>query len=700
MSSAEQKGRNTPEFMFSPMNLTETYASMKIGYKFLSFLAASSMSAAIGAEAWRHKSISLPALTADIRGVKGGNRDNAWKPLTDTVRTNGTVAVPVVRLNQGDFTVDIMPEHGSAIGRVRQSDGTDWFYWEGRNKDFFPFWESGIKASFPYNEHGTHTHQPSAWTVTTAADGSITYASWMEFSRHQGAIDRHQHGRYTMLLLEQLVQVRPDDMRLQLTYRVSNPTPYRQGLRAWNDCLWPRFHNERGVTQGTTPLQHPDKQPDNAQLLGPMRHVSDHHGHHLRLYDPVLEQPARPDGDHHSLFAWDMPAGWAGLWYPAAEVARLRIWDPAVAPGTKWYWRGTGQESAPQVTHNFIELWGGADHIFEGVERWIEPGGQWTATWTYVMLEGIGQPIAANQQAIITRDGDTIRAICFEPSEAVTLLADGQSLITGSSSQQHPLTAQATSGSVITLRRGGHDILSSAAPQADMDPVIQARIEASLSFAPDASERQGDQITRGREYRSAASKKHGYPLNSVERGRVLLRAGNITKARTTLEAALAATPDHSEGWHLLAVLRWDSGEIDAAHDALVKAVSSPQPVANAHYLLAISLLGRDQPDAAQQHLQQLLAQQTGHYEAQLLQTWLHKDIPAATALVQQAPADPRARWILLQTLQHHQRQPQHDHHRAIFEQLLAQEAGAKRRVAELEAACSGTWMHPYRMDTK
>ena len=194
------------------------------------------------------------------------------------------------------------------------------------------------------------------------------FNAWMEFSRHHSIMESVQFGRHSNMLLEQEVSLKPDDPRLYITYTVTNPMPYKQGLQCWNDALWPRYHHPDGVVQGNTPITH----ADNAEIIGPMDWSSDHNGNDFQAFDPEQHNPRMAADYGQSFFIWDMQAEWAGLYYPSVDVARIRLVDPQQAPGTKWWWRAHGSQD--DINHNFIELWGGTDHVFEGVERWLAPG--------------------------------------------------------------------------------------------------------------------------------------------------------------------------------------------------------------------------------------------------------------------------------------------------------------------------------------
>ncbi len=647
---------------------------------------------------WQQEELVLPSYTQEKKGMKPGKRGRlamhnggAWFPKKGSERIQQEdLRLNKITLQQGQFSVEILPGVASSIHRVIDADGMDWFYHEQRIKDWIPWWESGIKANFPFMEHGIREVQPSAWQVVQDAPDSLRYSSWMEFSRYHSIQESVQFGRHSNMLLEQDVRVRKGDPRLYVTYRVSNPSYLRQGLQVWNDAFWPRFHHPDGIAQGKTKLQY----PDDAEILGAMDWASDHLGHHLKAFDPDIHNPRNTQKDNFSYFVWDVQEGWCGLYYPSVDVARLRLVDPEKAPGTKWWWRKSAVPS--DVNHNFIEMWGGSDHVFEGVERWLGPGEQWEATWTYVNVQGIGKPVAANDHAVLAFKEGQVTAVSYKALEEAELWVNGSKAASGKISFTQPLRAEVEQLSHVELRRGDQVLIRTEVPRKPrpMREDIRQRIARSLDYDnPVSAEMQGNQHTRGRFYRNAK-----YPANSLGKARVLIRDGALQAANTQLNVLLEKEPELGEAWHLLGATLLEQELHPKAESALRQALRVEDPYPAAAYLLAILALAQENPDEARSHLETLLIQRPAHQEGKLLQAFLAADQNASEKLVNQHPADPRVRWVALQVAQ--RLSGEAGKHAQILDQLLQQEPGAAARVTEFEAVTQGRFLHPQRLDAQ
>ncbi len=645
---------------------------------------------------WKETALTLPFYSMEKKGMKPGklgtmamHNGGAWFPKPDAKREFlGERSYPMIILRQEQFSVEILPGNASVIHRVTEPDGTDWFYREQRIKDWIPWWESGIKASFPFMEHGVREAQPSAWQVVEDGGERIRFSSWMEFSRYHSIKESVQFGRHSNMMFEQEIEVMQGDPRLRLTYRVTNPAYYKQGLQVWNDAFWPRFHHPDGVIHGNTKLH----AADDAEIIGAMDWASDHLGHKLGPFDPDIHNPRNTSQQNFSYFVWDVQDGWTGLYYPSVDVARIRLTDPETAPGTKWWWHKTGSQS--DVNHNFIEMWGGSDHVFEGVERWLGPGEQWETTWTYLYVQGIGKPVAANQQAILALKGETVHAVTYKAMTHAELWVDGKKQQQGSISFDEPMSAEAKAPKRLELRSGDQILLRTTLHRSrlPMREEIRKRIADSLEYDnPEGSEKQGNQHTRGRYYRNAK-----YPGNTLGRARVLIRDGALQAALKQLQGVLEAKPESGEGWYLQGALHLELGNREDVGTSLEKALAVQEPEAAAHYLLAVLSVASAEPKEAEEHLTKLLAEIPSHQEGKLLQAFLTDDIMLAETLVQKHPADPRVRWVVQEVATRTGGNAQA--HTNILNELKAQEPGAEARVNEFKAVTEGRLVHPQRLD--
>lgn len=645
---------------------------------------------------WEKTELSLPFFSQEKKGMKPGklglmamHNGGAWFPKNNSKREFlGERSYPMIVLQQKRFTVEILPGNASVIHRVTEADGTDWFYREQRIKDWIPWWESGVKASFPFMEHGVREAQPSAWQVIQEGDEHIRFSSWMEFSRYHSIQESVQFGRHSNMMLEQEIEVRPGDPRLRLTYRVTNPAYYKQGLQVWNDAFWPRFHHPEGVVHGGTDLQF----PDDAELIGAMDWASDHLGQKFQAFDPDTHNPRNTRQENFSYFIWDVQDGWTGLYYPSVDVARIRLVDPEAAPGTKWWWHKTGSQS--DVNHNFIEMWGGSDHVFEGVERWLGPGQQWEATWTYLYVQGIGKPVAANDHAILAMKENVVTAVTYEELEKAELWVNGAKQKMGMISFDAPLSVDVEDPKQLELRSRGQVLLNITLPRTPlpMREEIKKQITDSLDYEnPVGNEMQGNQHTRGRFYRNAK-----YPGNTLGHARVRIRDGDLESAIHHVKAFLEQHPESGEGWYLLGAVSLEMENRDEAGPALEKALKVKEPEPAALYLLAVLSLTAEEPEIANAYLNRLLQKLPAHQEGRLLKAFLAEDASEALGLVQKHPADPRIRWVAREVAK--RTGVDHERHQKVLNTLLAQEPGAEARVNEFQSITEGRLIHPQRLD--
>ena len=652
---------------------------------------------ATGQAHWEISELTLPSFSKEKKGMRPGHQGRlamhnggAWFPKKNTPRTSlGEATFPMIVLHQDRFRVEILPGNASSIHRVIEPDGTDWFYKEERIKDWIPWWESGIKANFPFMEHGIREIQPSAWQVIQDGENRVRYSSWMEFSRHHSIQESVQFGRHSNILLEQEIEVVQGDPRLRLTYRVTNPSYYKQGLQVWNDAFWPRFHHADGIAHGGTPLQF----PDDAEIIGAMDWASDHMGHELGPFDPEVHNPRNTSKKNFSYFVWDVQDGWTGLYYPAVDVARIRLVDPEKAPGTKWWWHQTGNQT--EVNHNFIEMWGGSDHVFEGVERWLGPGQQWEATWTYLYVKGIGKPLVANTEGILAMKENMVHAITYRPLKEVSLWVNGQKSRTGPISYDTPLTVEVTEPTLIELRSGDQILLRADLPRKPlpMREEMRKQISTSLDYDnPVGSEMQGNQHTRGRYYRNAK-----YKPNTLGSVRVLIRDGRLDSAIKQLKVIVDESDAPGEAWCLLGACYMEKEKHEEATVALKQALRVQDSDPHALFLLAVNSLSKQDTDQAQEYLDDLIRQIPTHQEGRLLRAFLSNTTNDAAALTMKHPADPRVRWVATEVFSRIQGKA--GSHDEILATLLQQEPGATARVEEFKALTKGTLVHPQRLET-
>lgn len=645
-----------------------------------------------------HEPLTLPSLTSTPRYKENPNVNGA--------NFHGPYADPVPRtlqtlwLENNLLKVQIIPELGGPVARaIHKPSNHDVFFFEGKLKDGIPFWESGVKVSFPWHEHAVRTtDQPAATRIVNHPDGSTSVAMFMEFSRFHEHWNRHMFGRHSNLLLTQTITLRPNDARLHIRYRVTNPAPYRQGLNIWNDAFFPRQHTPKGIVQQ-------DHQPfpeTDTEWIFPAAFVSHHLANQARPYSEADTRVAAYKDEHQSIFAWAIQYPFTGVYYPSVQVNRLRITDPAVAPGAKQYFVGEGRYAPGKVTshmYNYLELWGGASSVFEGVEQWIEPGQSVELPYAYILLAGMPKTHYATTHAAVHADftTHTLHAATFTP-QTITASLDGTPLgdpvqTTPGTPVTFPLPKSATAGR-ITLRNHTTTLLDATLPLAPaITPEDKTRIKSANEPTPQASEMIGSAFCYGRHLREAANR---YPKNTTPKGRAQYRDGQLDNAINTLTAAATADPADGEAQLLLALAHWEKDNLPAARPLIAAAVKNNHTPA-AYYAALLALADKDTPKALA-----LLTNDQGHpihHEARLLSaalltTTTEKPLPDSlnqelAALDTLDPADPRLQWIRAQA-----------NLPGAQEALTAllKEPGAQKRIDEFTAALQGQYTHPRRMD--
>ncbi len=583
-----------------------------------------------------------------------------------TRRCVGQRELQTVVLENEFLRVLVLPEVGGAVYRViHKPSGDDLFFNEGKVKEWTPYWESGVKINFPALHHTVHTaDQPAAWRIVRNDDGSVTLAMWMEFSRFDEWFNSDYYARYTTLLLSQFVTLRPQRGDFEVTYRITNPAPYRQSRKFWNDAFFPRTHTRNeGVVQGATapPV------PTRTEWIFPARYVSHHHANHFEEWREEMNPLSAGAKEHNTYFAWDIAHGFAGLWYPDVRVNRLRLFDPNAAPGAKQYYRGDGTfdpNDPDRHMYNFVELFGSPDNIMEGVEHWLEAGETFQTTYRYTMVEGIGKASYANEHAVVSvqlGNDATVDAVTLSPTERLQALADEQPLRTVGGASHAPSAPDTPARFALPpgvepfrlrLFANGREILDQRFPLVIPDDTsAHDRIRtANDDKNPESVERFGDQAGYTKLVRW---RKNGYPEGTTPLGRILYRAGRLGEAQSTLRAALKSDPNDGEAHGLLGAILFEQRKHEEARKALELAVSVDRPYPPARWFLALYHLRMGDRPSAREQLATLLTERPNHWEGRLLKAWVDLQDDATreqaltdlAALDREDPADPRVQLL-------------------------------------------------------
>lgn len=655
--------------------------------------------------------------------------------IAGTERRVGKRDLQAVVLENRYLRITVLPEIGSAVGRViYKPTGEDIFFQEGRLKDWTPFWESGVKVNFPGIHHTVSTsQQPASYRIVRHPDGAVTVAMWMEFSRFNEWYHGPVWGRYTAMLLSHHVTLRPERADFEDTTRLVNPAGYPVGRRVWNDALFPRNHTPQGVVQGAA---EPPAVTDT-EWIYPAFDVSDHRGHNFRRWTEAEARLHSITNLHNSIFSWSMPYGFAGLWYPSVKVNRLRLFDPAIAPGAKQYYRGEGSyaqtlKDVPyEHMYNFIELFGGPNNGMEGTENWVEPGESFQYTHRYTMVKGIGKVDFANAAAAVhvelAGDKPRLEVVTLSPVKELSATCNGKPLAMAAKScgPETPLVVALPpdlAKAEIELQADGHSILKQTFP---LPMVGDTNSYASIRAAMDLNDLSSVERYQNDQFIVTALEKSG-ETNTVRAGRILYRVGRLKEAEKCLKAVVKAEPGDGEAWYFLGLVWQDMApnDPDKSHQvAFTNALAATRPYPAAHYFAALNALHR--PEYRQQkheanaatlnhvdapgypealvHLEQLVAQRPNHLEGRLLKAWLECQMTAKRAeglaalkqLDAEDPADPRIQMALAEGAD-----LAGDEAVAIEARrnlrALSTEPGAWRRLAEFDAATRGVYQPPRR----
>ncbi len=653
-----------------------------------------------GAVQVRTETLCLPYHTARYRHEDNPKDRKAFYPVKGTRKLQGRRDFQAVVLENAYLKVTVLPEIGGVVARaIHKPTGEDLFYWEGKAKNWLPWWESGVKVSFPFYEHGLGMDQPASHIIHDNADGSKTLAMYMEFSRHNQPMHAYRYGRYSNLLLSQHVTLHPKTGWFAVTYRVVNPGMWKQGLRLWNDTLLPRNQTEQGAVQGDAkpPI------PSQTEWVFPAWYASDHGGKGAGPYDPKLNRIAsRRDKWSYSVFAWDIRQGFAGLYYPTGDINRLRLFDPDTAPGTKQWYIAEGRyrpEGRNPHMYNFVELWGGTDSVFEGIENWIGPGEAYETTFRYTLVKGVGKVDYADEHLALGLADKTLKVLPFRPTTKLSVRMNGKDLpgpvkAGPETVASFPLPA---AGGTFEIRSGQTVLFSGKLPlELPKDTSRHERIRTALKGRYN-TEMRGNTDEWGNTYRKAIGQ---YPDGTLDKGRVLFRDGQLAEAIEHLAKALkdARRGDNAEATArivaLISAIYAESSKPIAARLALEPTAKTNVPAVR--YWRGLLIGGLDD-------LAWVIRKNPNHWRARLLyaarltETDADKAAAYAGDLVETDPASPQAWWVYHRALRAAEAEAGQIRQAETNLKALLTEPGAEKRLAEFQAAVNGKFVPAQRL---
>lgn len=581
-----------------------------------------------------------------------------WLPYSDDsmdpIYRVDTRTAKVIVLDNGILRVTICPEMGMRVIRVfNLIEGKDLFQIRDTIQGVHVWDAGGVEPSWPVFEHGMHIlnqedlrrFQGGGYRIVGEPDGSVTVAMNLQFSRFQHKADGHMHGRYSDRPLSTRVRLAPGCSRLTVSYRADNPNPTRRSDRIWNDAFF---------VKGT----------DSARIIVPARWAVHHFCN--EVYDLAAEFNGKPQVDWYdetgyrkrSIFVLNDRYPFAGVYYPAEDVNRVRTHDPEAAPGMKVY---------IQAALDFIEFWGSTGYVFE------EPGGFVDAyhparfSNSYYLTPDIGALSYANDHVAIGVDtvARVFKLAATEVYEVVVEDFGGNELAAGRIGPTFPVLSGSCPGNEIVVRtQGGTELMRQAFPLElpdNLHPLYDTLYASCVRSHTGGRVLEPDRLGTVRDSRRGFN----YELEGLQNNTDGLRdymglsaAGDVTSGddpayimslarvchryRCFDEALrlcdlVAGTEVASEADYLRGIIAWESGR---------EPVSFGDAGAEANYHRALLALGTGDTATAVSLLEGYVAAYPGGYRPALALAYLKRDLGAARALAARNPGSLEAVWVL------------------------------------------------------
>jgi hypothetical protein len=499
-----------------------------------------------------------------------------------------TVSVRNVVLENEHVRIEAAPELAGRVMHVTyKATGQELFNVLDSLRAYNVWDAGGWRVSFPFYEHGMRFRgQTAGWRVVEGDGGEVTLAMEMRFARFREPAELNYKGRFSDLRLGRWLTLRPGQAYFECTMRVENPLPYRVGLRLW--------------TTAQLPLA------DAAEFVFPVRRMC-YHGA-VRFSDwrggegaALWRNWQRTD----SYFAVNLRHPFVGVYYPSADVNRVRIVDPKAAPGAKLYaWGFHGRERAKA---RFFEVWGGLDPVFEQDGRFLPAFAAAGFTERWYLARRIGRADYANEHAAValrreTRDDGTAAAVVsVTPSRdipaariaAATTRRAGINAV-ARRADLRPLAAEKlilplrrpTAPVTVTIHQDGRKLLEVTLPP-DLPPrdeKLEERMRERVS--PDPAD-----LRRWAEH----GELRGWIVRRYE------GPGLPTTALPAARAYVRRKPKSAEARVMLGRIAYRLGDLDTAAEALEKAVALDAESGIAHHLLGLVLLERGKAAEAGPH---------------------------------------------------------------------------------------------------
>jgi len=616
--------------------------------------------------------------------------------------------------------IEVAPDLAGRVMHVTyKADGTDLFQVKDSIVPCTPWDAGGWRTSFPFHEHGMRFKgQTAGWRIIEGADGSVTLAMDMRFGRFRDAAELDYKGRFSHLRLGRTMTLRPGQAFFECAMRVENPLPYRVGWRLWTTNQFPVAEDAEFIIPASRMSGHGARDIEDWPW-----------GEGLALY----RNWTRPN---YSLFALNNPYPFLAIYYPEDDVNRVRVADPAEAPGGKlWGWQ-CGSSGA-----RFFEVWTGLDRVFEQEGRLLAPFATGGFTERVYLVRGVGRVAYANADAAVGleyaeengRATAVLRATpACEIADAEVTLApadggEGRTVRTALepmetleirapvAARDAPVRVTIRAGARLAATRGRTLLqitLPLARPPVDLE--AEKAIAESVWPGDDATPKRlcemGERIGRVSRWgdniattglRSAREWIAAEPESAeahVALGRIAYELGLFDEARAALKRAAALDPAEGVACHLLGLVLLEEGKADEARAAFESALSAGRPSAEAGYFTALAKIALGRFGEAAEDLKRLVESRPEAFRPRLaLAAVLARlgKVDEARALADGALAEDPASVEAAETVA--RCCPDDAARREAVEQLLRHNPEAPEALAAFcREVDEGVWQHPQR----
>ena len=397
-----------------------------------------------------------PAVTARV--VTPGRR-----PDGQTDGPDGQAASPdaVVVLENACLRVTVVPALGGCITQVHDKRaGRDLLAGGGTDG-------AGGGAAFRFPR--PDAAPPPAgdgicWRLVRADDGSATVAVDRRFRHLAGPRAAH----FSPLRMGVLVTLRPDSPVLEVTGRVDNPLPLRQGFRLWYAARLPV--------------------PPGAGVLLPAGSVADADLATVQPWPgtgPVPLEEARARGD--DLWAAGAAGGWVGVYDPRSDANHLLVYPRYGAQGLAVHFpegglvrRREGARSAEGARRRLapppgtLEAAVGSNTSAGHPGHYLAPFGAYGMPVRLTMVRGIGPVVWADERMAVglwrseTSTGFQVTGLGPAQRVRLVLRADGQRAeVEGRLAPERPMAI---------MLRGRHETVRLTVLDAEGDELADVRL--------------------------------------------------------------------------------------------------------------------------------------------------------------------------------------------------------------------------------